>query len=111
MTRMVPVFLLMLLVSHVAGASDGSVTAGQLRTYCAGQYDVDAGFCAGYVTAVADLMKQNALGGYTSCNLSPVGSQQLMELIQIQMQENQIDPSQPATTLSAETLARFYPCR
>ena len=111
MIRQVSVFCFLMMLSAAAQAADGGVTAGQLKTYCAGQYDVDAGFCAGYVTAIADLMKQKTLSGYTTCNLGPVESQQLMELVQIQMQENAIDPMQPATSLTAEMLARFYPCR
>lgn len=111
MIRVIPLFILILLSAPPAQAGEQGVSAGQLKAYCTGQYDVDAGFCAGYVTAIADLMKQQTLAGYTVCNLGPVGSQQLMELVQIQMQEQGGDPAQNATTMAAETFARFYPCR
>ncbi len=112
MKIMGPVFLgLFLLSAPAMAAGDGALSADKLKTYCAGQFDVDAGFCAGYITAVADFMKQKALPGYSVCNLSPVGSQQLMELVQSQMQEQAFDPAMPATSLTADTLARYYPCR
>lgn len=111
---MIPRFTLtafLWLLAVPAAAQEQSVSAAQLQSYCAGQYDVDAGFCAGYVTAIADLMKQKALPGYTVCNLGPVGSQQLMELVTIQMQEYTQAPAQSATSVTLDTLARFYPCR
>ncbi len=94
-----------------AKAADGPMTGAALMQYCKGLYDVDAGFCAGYITAIADLMKEQGLYGQTTCNLGPVPSQQLMELVQIQMQDNPEAQSQSATQMTATTLARFYPCR
>lgn len=99
------------ILSAPAMAANGSTATGTLQQYCMGHYDVDAGFCAGYVTAIADLMKEQQLYGVRTCNLEPVHSQQLMELVQLEMNEQRAPADLSAAELTAATFARYYPCR
>lgn len=104
-------FAAALLLSSPAMAANGSTATGTLQQYCMGHYDVDAGFCAGYVTAIADLMKEQQLYGVRTCNLEPVHSQQLMELVQLEMNDHHVPAELSAAELTATTFARYYPCR
>lgn len=82
-----------------------------LSAFCASKYDVDAGFCAGYVTAVAELMLDHALYGLRACNHGPVRSQQLMDIIKMSQRRNPAWQDAAASTSTAAALADAFPCR
>lgn len=111
MIRFLALFVVVLAPVSAVAAASGATATGTLRHYCMGAHDVDAGFCAGYVTAIADLMKEQQLYGVRTCNLEPVHSQQLMDLMRIEMQEKIMPREVSAAELTAGTLARYYPCR
>lgn len=104
--------LLISLLLIAAPAQAEPLNKAGLLSYCQGLYDVDAGFCAGYIQAVADVMQQQAIYGQSVCNLAPVQSQQLADLVKGDMQVG--DPANntvSAVQFTHDTLAKYYPCR
>jgi hypothetical protein len=87
------------------------ITGKDLMNMCAGKYDIDYGYCAGYLAAISEIMLTHPVYGKQACNHGPVGAQQLMELYRQNMEENPAAQMQPASAATAQTLARFFQCR
>ena len=92
-----------------AGAAwnNDALTAVELRDMCASSSDLDYGFCAGYVSGIADSMRKNG----TACNLTRVRSQQLVDTFNqwVQMFPDQVQGG--ADAAAAASVARAFPCR
>lgn len=90
--------------------SPGRLNATDLMTLCAGKYDVDLGFCAGYMTAVADMMVDQPLYGFRACLLGPVRSQQIMDNVILKVKAMPDRGAFAARAVVADSLARAFPC-
>ena len=92
-------------------ASAAGLSGQDLLTMCGGLYDVDYGYCAGYMKAIADVMGQQAVHGQTACNQGNVRPQQLLEAMKMQAADDPALAAQPASVLATQSIARSYPCR
>lgn len=90
----------------------GRFSGDTLASYCSSPYDVDAGYCAGYVTAIAEIMTEQPLYGFHACNLAGIRSQQLMEIVAQDLKKTDEDSvkSDNARFRTAGALARAFPC-
>lgn len=82
-----------------------------LLHFCKGQYDVDFGYCVGYVTAVSEIMLDQPVYGQSACNQGMVAGQQLKELVQAYMAGDPSAQLQPASVATAQALSRAFACR
>ncbi|NCC22100.1 MAG: hypothetical protein EOM26_06510 [Alphaproteobacteria bacterium] len=89
--------------SHLAGRD--------LLNFCHGKYDVDAGYCAGYMTAVAELLLDHPLYRMTACEHGKVRSQQLTEIYMEHLQKYPPRADVPASMAAVEAVALAFPCR
>ncbi len=94
----------------VRALAPGRLSAANLEALCDGGYDIDVGFCAGYVTAIADLMADQSLYGFRACLLGPVRSQQLMDNVTGILRASPDRARFAARTVVAESLSRSFPC-
>lgn len=102
---------LMLSFSVTAQEKAPSYMSGHdLKTYCMSSYDTDFGYCAGYVTGVADLMFEHSLYGLQACHNQYIKSQQLVDMVRIHMKEHPEQLGKNARFLVADILAQSYPC-
>lgn len=83
----------------------------ELFSACTSHYDTDYGYCAGYVTAVADVLLQQPLYGFSACNHAPVKAQQLVDLVTLFLEDNSELQARPAKLVIAMALARAFPCQ
>ena len=82
-----------------------------LINFCKGQYDIDYGYCAGYVAAISDIMLDHAVYGNTACNHGRVAPEQLKELLQAHVKRDPSSQLQPASVATAQALSRAFSCR
>lgn len=88
----------------------GRMAGVDLARFCAQATDLDAGFCAGYVTAIADVMIDQPLYGFRACLYPSVRTQQIMENV-VQAMRAPPDRSRfAARAVVADTLSRAFPC-
>lgn len=92
------------------GSMRGHLGARDLMNFCSGKFDIDYGFCAGYVSSISEAMLDHPLYGMEACNHGAVRSQQLLELVMTYLQEHPDRQSGPASVAVAETLASSFPC-
>lgn len=111
--RLLSVFFLIFLFPATALAQQAEFkdSGYELFSACTSHYDTDYGYCAGYVTAVADVLLQQPLYGFGACNHAPVKSQQLVDLVTLFLEDNPELQSRPAKLVVAMALARAFPCQ
>lgn len=83
----------------------------ELMKMCTSTYDTDYGFCAGYVSAVTNLMMKESIAQYRACNLQNVRSQQQIDLFRGYMEIFPEAMNGEASAAVAAALARAFPCR
>lgn len=98
------------LISSKTQAADAIMTGNELVLMCDSKYDVDAGFCAGYVSAVAHAMSEGQVSGFHACHLEKIRSQQYMDIFKAYVSSQLPDMNTPAQTLVAAALSRAFPC-
>lgn len=86
-------------------------TAAVLEQFCVSRYDTDYGYCAGYITSVADIMLQYELYGYSACFSSAIKSQQLIDNVIAYIQKHPEEVPRPAKEVVARALATSFPCQ
>lgn len=97
-------------VSTVQAFPPGRMAGVDLARFCEQATDLDAGFCAGYVTAIADVMIDQPLYGFRACLYPSVRTQQIMENV-IQAMKAPPDRSQfAARAVVADTLSKAFAC-
>lgn len=94
-----------------ADMPDSVVNAGALAKLCTSAYDTDAGYCVGYVTAVANRMAMSAVDGYGPCNFATARSQQFADLFIAYAQSYPDSLHAPAESIIAVSLVRAFPCQ
>ncbi len=87
-----------------AATAAPSMSAGDLQGMCLSSYDVEFGWCAGYVTALAE-----AGGG--ACQDAPVRSQQYVDIFKAYMEVFPEAKKSPAQQAVSAAMARAFPCR
>lgn len=90
-----------------AAAQNHYMTARELLQLCHSSFNTDYGYCAGYVTGVADTL----LGGGTACHKISVKSQQLRDIAVRHMEKYPDSLDRPARNTVTEALAAAFPCR
>ncbi len=93
-----------------AQAASNYVTGKELQKLCTSPFDTDYGYCAGFVTGVADVMLQQVVSGKKSCHKPSIKSQQLVDLVVSYMEHNPETKKHTARSIVAETLSRSFPC-
>jgi hypothetical protein len=106
------VSVIMLLAPHRAEAKDRSFISGSmLYQYCNSSYDVDYGYCAGFVGAVAEIMHDQTVADYQACGFKTVRAQQLIDIFKNFAAQNKIMFNQDAKIMVAASIARAFPCQ
>lgn len=81
-----------------------------LYQMCDSTYDTDYGYCAGYVSAVANTLLTESVGGFRACNFGQARSQQFVDIFKSYAQNVDANLSGDANALVAAALARAFPC-
>lgn len=92
-------------------ANSEGLTGTELLAMCNSTYDTDYGFCAGYVSALANALLAGPVAGEAACSHGPVRSQQLIDIYRTYAElfpENMKGAA--AKTVSA-SIARAFPCK
>jgi hypothetical protein len=58
------------------------MSAHALQKMCDSRYDIDVGICAGYITAIAEMVQQESSPGRRVCLSPAISPQTLMEHVQ-----------------------------
>lgn len=88
-----------------------SALSGQhLMSFCNSKYDVDAGFCSGYIAAIAETMAVQQTYAQHSCGHAGVKPQQWMDTVKIEVDANPSLVQLPAGVMVAQIVAMSYPC-
>jgi len=101
---------LFLLIALDLNSAHSQTPSSLLINLCQAPYDIDQGFCAGYLTAIRDVMNDYSLYGKTTCGGTGVGPQQLADNFSDFIKDQQSQIRQPAGELSAEFLADRFGC-
>ncbi len=86
------------------------ISGRKLLHFCNGKTDIDYGYCAGYLTSMAELMLDHKLYRIQACNHAGVKSQQLVELFRLYAGSNNDLLDYPATMIVAKMLSSSFPC-
>lgn len=89
--------------------SDG-MTGHELLAMCSSRYDTDYGFCAGYVSGIANAMLAGPVSGERACSHGPVRSQQLIDLYRSYAEVFPENLRGAAAKNVAVAIARGFPC-
>lgn len=81
-----------------------------LMTFCASKHDVDAGFCSGYIAAVAEAMLVQPAYAQRACDHATVKPQQLVDTVKIEVDADPSLTRLPAGVMVAQVMAMSYPC-
>lgn len=94
-----------------AETPDSVISARDLYTMCVSTYDTDAGYCVGYVSAVANRMATGAVEGYGPCAFGAARSQQFATLFTSYAQNYPDSLHAPAESIIAAALGRAFSCQ
>lgn len=90
---------------------DQAVFSGNdLYKMCASTYDTDYGYCAGYVSAVANTLLTESVAGYRACNLTMARAQEYVDVYTSYALNFQDQLASEASQTVAAALARAFPC-
>ena len=98
------------MVSTQTLASPSYLTGAELKTQCSSKFDTDYGMCAGFVTAVADVLLTQQVDNIRACHKSTIRTQQLMGIVTTYINKHPDSAHAPARTVVAQALARAFPC-
>lgn len=82
-----------------------------LRAMCESRYNVDQGYCAGYIAAVSDILRHHALYGYRVCAHGAVRPVQLQQLYTRALKSGRLNEGRPAPETITRTLHDAFGCR
>lgn len=104
-------FLLLAMATPAQAAAD-RLTAGELMRMCSSEHDVDYGYCAGYITAVADqMLAAGTAAGQHACNHEGIRSQQYVDVFRSYAEIFPERMKDEAEATVAASFARAFPCR
>ena len=113
MRKFFAVIVVLVLLSGSAFAQDmspSSSTGRDLYLLCSSKYDTDYGYCAGFVTAIAEMMAIQDINGLRACHIESTRSQQLVDNVRVYLTANPDLHSYSASDIVARALARAFPC-
>ncbi len=97
---------------QTSAASPVSLLTGHdLYQLCTSSSNLDYGMCAGYVTAVANMLSAGPVAGRSACNFSLVRNQQFMDLVTAHIEHNPQTQSRPAYEAAAQALSQAFRCQ
>lgn len=110
-----PVIVIISLIPQGAKAQEkartNDMSALSLYQLCSSQSNVDYGMCAGYVTALADILMNETVTGYKACHFGEVRTQELMDIVKNYIANNPDMNDRPARVVASAALARAFPCQ
>ncbi len=103
--------LLSILPAQAATHPDDSHFSGtELYKMCASKYDTDYGYCAGFVSAIANSLMTESVAGFRACNMGAVRSQQFVDIFKSYAEVFQTNLGSEANAVVAASLSRAFPC-
>jgi len=93
-----------------ASVSSEGLSGNELLGMCNSKYDTDYGFCAGYVSAIANAMLVGPVSGERACSHGPIRSQQLIDLYRSYAEVFPENLRGAAAKNVAVAIARGFPC-
>lgn len=97
--------------SAPAMAAKTYVTGKELQRYCLSSLNTDYGYCAGFITGVADVMFIEDIGGKRSCHKPTVRSQELIDLVLTYMEHHPEVYRNTARSIVVGALSQNFPCK
>lgn len=94
----------------LAAVNSDGMTGHELLTMCNSRYDTDYGFCAGYVSGIANALLAGPVSGERACSHGPVRSQQLIDLYRSYAEIFPENLRGAAAKNVAVAIARGFPC-
>lgn len=102
--------LLCLLATPAPAANSEGLTGTELLALCNSTYDTDYGFCAGYISGIANALLAGPVVGETACNHQPVRSEQLIDIYRNYAEVFPGNMKGSAAKTTAASIARAFPC-
>ncbi len=110
--RLPALLLLAALLLPTPVAANDRLSAAELMQMCSSTHDVDYGYCAGYITAIADqMLSTGTAGGERACNHAGVRSQQYVDVFRSFAEIFPERLQDQAERTVAASFARAFPCR
>lgn len=94
-----------------ANVNRDGLTGHDLLAMCNSRYDTDYGFCAGYVSGIANALLAGPVSGERACSHGPVRSQQLVDMYRSYAEIFPENLRGAAAKNVAVAIARGFPCR
>lgn len=115
MKRFLTAIILTSILGFTATASakthdEAGFTSAELARMCSSAYDTDYGYCAGYISAVANTLTTESVAGYRACNFGMAKSQQFVDIYRSYASTFQDQMGSDANAGVAAALARAFPC-
>jgi hypothetical protein len=82
MKKLALLAFLALLPGTASAQTASPFTAHALQKMCDSRYDIDVGICAGYITAIAEMVQQESSPGRRVCLSPAISPQTLMDHVQ-----------------------------
>lgn len=105
------ILFLGMMMAAPAFAEAPRFTGAQLEEMCRSESNLDYGYCAGYVTAVADELIAGSIGPYRACNHDAVKSQQYVDIFRNYVASFPESRAMSADEAAAAAFARAFPCQ
>jgi len=86
------------------------ITGQDLHRVCNSEFDTDYGYCAGFITGVAEVMISQPVGQFRACNHGTVRSEQLINIVRKYMNNNPDTAAEDGRTIVAKSLSWAFPC-
>jgi len=110
--RLSALFVIALLLAATPVAANDRLSATELMQMCSSTHDVDYGYCAGYITAIADqMLSTGTAGGERACNHAGIRSQQYVDVFRSFAEVFPERLKDQAERTVAASFARAVPCR
>ncbi len=110
--RLSALFVIVPLLAATPAAANDRLSAAELMQMCSSTHDVDYGYCAGYITAIADqMLSTGTAGGERACNHAGIRSQQYVDVFRSFAEVFPERLRDQAERTVAASFARAFPCR
>lgn len=94
-----------------AAANQDGMTGQELLRLCSSKYDTEYGFCAGYISGIANTMLAGDVAGLRICSMGAARTQQLIDIYRSYAEVFPENLRGSAVRNVAMSLARSFPCR
>lgn len=97
--------------TKAASVNSDGLTGTELMRLCSSKYDTEYGFCAGYISAIANAMLSGEINGERACTHGAIRTQQLIDIYRSYGELFPENLRGSATKNVAVSIARGFPCR